>query len=246
MNWFLDSEPEEVFAYGDLEHYGKNNEFRGEKCRGCEHKEKCEYYWDITKNERYMKLYVANEKFDGYIRDNCLWRKEIDIYDKMSVNAKYANNVSFNYSLTTYSPYEGWRIAFNGTKGRVEAWADIPWLDETSVSQEEKHKAEMNQDIKGEKDKFDSVMVMDNFGDYEQIKVPKGGGGHGGGDKRLLDRIWVDPSAADPLGHAAGTRDGSMSILLGIAARNSIETGKPIKIADLTELKPRVKRGIDS
>ena len=243
MNWFLDSEPEEVFAYGDLEHYGANNEFRGDKCRGCQHKETCEYYWDITKNERYMKLYVANEKFDGYIRDNCLWRKEIDIYDKMSVNARYANNVSLNYSLTTYSPYEGWRIAFNGTEGRVEAWADIPWLNEESVNQAEKHKAEMDQNSKMKSDKFDSIMVMDNFGDYEQIKVPKGGGGHGGGDKRLLDRIWVDPSAPDPLGHSAGTRDGSMSILLGIAARKSIESGKPIKVEDLTELKPREKRG---
>jgi hypothetical protein len=24
--------------------------------------------------------------------------------------------------LTTYSPYEGYRIAFNGTKGRIDAW----------------------------------------------------------------------------------------------------------------------------
>ena len=34
-----------------------------------------------------------------------------------------------SYSLTTYSPYEGYRIAFNGTKGRLEAWVQErqPW-----------------------------------------------------------------------------------------------------------------------
>ncbi len=29
LNWWLDSDPVEVFANGELEHYGKNNSFRG-------------------------------------------------------------------------------------------------------------------------------------------------------------------------------------------------------------------------
>jgi hypothetical protein len=33
-----------------------------------------------------------------------------------------------------------------------------------------------------------------------------------------------------------------MAVLVGIAARNSIDTGKPIKIADLTSLKPEKQR----
>jgi hypothetical protein len=37
-------------------------------------------------------------------------------------------------------------------------------------------------------------------------------------------------------------RDGAMSILIGIAARKSIESGKPIKIGDLTDLKPSPNR----
>src|SRR5690606_4274323 len=92
INWWLDSEPEEVFAYGALEHYGHNGPFRGKNCRSCEHKSNCEYYWDITKSERDMELYVKNEKYDGYVRDNCLFREEIDIYDKMSAQVRYMNN----------------------------------------------------------------------------------------------------------------------------------------------------------
>jgi hypothetical protein len=33
-----------------------------------------------------------------------------------------------------------------------------------------------------------------------------------------------------------------MSILIGIAARNSIESGKPVKIGELTDLEPRAER----
>ena len=34
----------------------------------------------------------------------------------MAATIKYKNGVQVAYSLTTYSPYEGYRIAFNGTK----------------------------------------------------------------------------------------------------------------------------------
>jgi len=33
-----------------------------------------------------------------------------------------------------------------------------------------------------------------------------------------------------------------MSILIGVAARKSIESGHPIKIAELTTMEPRTKR----
>ena len=52
-----------------------------------------------------MALYVDNEKYDGYVRDSCLFRPEVNIYDKMSAQVKYANDVIVNYSLTTYSPF---------------------------------------------------------------------------------------------------------------------------------------------
>ena len=242
LNWWLDSEPELVYAWGDLEFYGKNNSFRSTKCRGCPHIQKCKFYWDITENQRNVDLYVANEKYDGYIRDACLWRKEVDIYDKMAVQARYANNAFVSYSLTTYSPYEGWRIGFNGTKGRIDTWEDIPWEDDKQISQSEKYAVEMNQDYEEQAERYDEIMVSDNFGEYESIKIPKASGAHGGGDKRLLDQVFVDPGMPDPLGHTAGTRDGSMAILLGIAARNSIESGKPVNIKDLTDLKPEAQR----
>ncbi|MBM1106476.1 Gfo/Idh/MocA family oxidoreductase [Aurantibacter crassamenti] len=241
LNWWIDSDPEEVFAYGDLEHYGKNGPFRGSNCRSCEHKTKCDYHWDITKDEHAMKLYANNEEHDGYIRDNCLFREEIDIYDKMSAQVKYKDNTVLNYSLTTYSPIEGWRVAFNGTEGRIEAWLDIPYTKKVSVDQEELHKAEMKQS--GE-EMFDlePIIVHKNRQDFETIEVKTSRAGHGGGDKKLQDSMFRNTGVEDEFDRPAGIRDGAMSILIGIAARRSIEEKKPIKIGDLTDLVPEEKR----
>lgn len=241
LNWWIDSDPEEVYAYGDLEFYGSNGPFSGDKCRTCPHKQECDFYWDITKNDHYMKLYVENEQYDNYIRDNCLFRKEINIYDKMSTQVKYANNVTLNYSLTTYSPIEGWRVGFNGTEGRIEAWLDIPYVDDLTVDQAELHAQEMDQSGDDEKD-HKTIILHNLWKEYEKIDVAFERGGHGGGDKRLQEKIFSNPDMPDPYKRAAGMRDGAMSVLIGVAARKSIESGEPIRIAALTDLQPRSKR----
>lgn len=240
LNWWIDSDPMEVFAYGDLEFYGSNGPFRGDKCRTCAHKGECEFYFDITRDQQLMDLYVANEKYDGYIRDNCVFRHEINIYDKMSCQIRYADNTIVNYSLTTYSPYEGYRAAFNGTGGRIEIWNDIPYLKKQEIGQEEMHAAEMAQD--GEMLERSPIIVHKLWNEYETDVVTYDRKGHGGGDRLLHDKIILHPDKEDEFDRAAGSRDGAMSILIGIAARKSIESGRPVKIAELTDLEPRAKR----
>lgn len=242
VNWWLNSEPVEVSAYGALEHYGKNNSFRGTKCRGCEHKDTCKFYWDITKDEKQVAMYVNNEQHDGYIKDGCVWSNEIDIWDKMSAQIKYANGVMVNYSLTTYSPYEGWQIAFNGMKGRMETWEDIPYLQKTATDQANRHAMEMSNADDAIAGEFNEIMVMDNFQkNYEIITTPKIKGGHGGGDIRMQKRMFVDTND-NPHHVMAGTREGAMSILIGIAARKSIALKRPVKISELTDLVPMANR----
>ena len=63
-----------------------------------------------------------------------------------------------------------------------------------------------------------------------------------GAEPSLQDKIFVDPAADDPLKHSAGSRDGAMSILIGIAARKSIEEKRAVKIAELTDLEPMARR----
>ena len=241
LNWWLDSDPKEVFAYGALEHYGDNSPIRGNNCRDCDHTKTCKFHWDITKSKRDMDLYVNNEKHDGYIRDNCLFRKEINIHDKMSAQIKYADETIVNYSLTTYSPFEGWRIAFNGTNGRIEAWLDIPYQSDEKLSQEELHDLEMSASD-GKNVNYQPIIEHKLWEDYKTVQVPYERGGHGGGDEALHEKIFIHPEKKDPYDRAAGVRDGAMSILIGVAARKSIESGLPVKIAELTDLEPRAVR----
>lgn len=242
LNWWLNSEPVEVMAYGSLDFYGKNNSFRGTKCRGCLHQSKCDYYYDITQNQGYMDLYVKNEHYDGYLRDGCVWRNEIDIFDKMSAQIKYANGILANYSLTTYSPYEGWQIAFNGKKGRVETWEDIPYLQKVNTDQAKRHATEMSNSDDVIEGDVNEIFVMDNFKKNFQIyTTPKIAAGHGGGDIRMLRRIFTD-TKDNPHHVMAGTREGAMSILIGIAARKSVKERRPVKISELTDLVPKAKR----
>jgi predicted dehydrogenase len=222
LNWWVDSEPELVFGLAGLDYYGKNNAFRHTNCRGCPHAGECKHYWDITRSPQMMNLYVNHEHHDGYLRDGCVWDTAIDSPDKMGASIRYANGVQVSWSCTTYSPYEGYRIAFNGTKGRMDAWIkeSQPW----------------------EEPRQDDIRVTDNFGESEIITIPHGGGGHGGGDQRLKDRIFRDPNAPDPYHQAANVRDGVMSILIGIAALKSAQTGEAVKIADLTTLQPQAQK----
>jgi hypothetical protein len=83
---------------------------------------------------------------------------------------------------------------------------------------------------------------MDNFEKtYEIYTTPKIKGGHGGGDIRMQRRIFVDKTD-NPYQVMAGTREGAMSILIGIAARKSIEMKRPVKISELTDLIPMANR----
>ena len=68
-------------------------------------------------------------------------------------------------------------------------------------------------------------------------------GGHGGADPTLKDRQFRYPDAPDHYKQSACSSDGIMSALIGIAARKSIESGKIVSIAGLTDLKPMAKKG---
>ena len=65
-------------------------------------------------------------------------------------------------------------------------------------------------------------------------QVQSAKGEHGGADARLKDLLFK-PGTEDPLKKLADSRAGVMASLIGIAARQSIETGQRVKIADLID-----------
>ena len=132
---------------------------------------------------------------------------------------RYASGVHVSYSLNAAMPIEGHHIAFNGTLGRIELrqYEKQPW----------------------EAPDHDEILLVRSFpGDrppVERIAVPHFPGGHYGGDDRLRDMLFK-PGAADPLGQRAGSRAGAMSVLCGIAALRSADSGHAVRLRDLMQL----------
>ena len=212
VNWLLDAEPVDVQAIGKLAFYGHNSSFRGHNCRTCPFTQKCKFYWDMTQDTMAMTLYGNCEDADGYFRDGCVWDNEIDSYDTSSVQVNYDTGTQMTYSMNTFLPFEGQLICFSGENGRLEVRLNDaqPW----------EVQAEMEFRLTNDR----------NTTRFWTSKSSEGG--HGGADERLKDTIFL-PGTPDPLGSKAGSRAGIMSSLIGIAARQSIETGQKVKIADL-------------
>jgi predicted dehydrogenase len=216
LNWYLDSDPDAVTSFADLQNYGRKGPFRGPRCKLCPHTQDCDYYLDLERDPFLDSLYEDPSKIDGYFRDGCVFREDIDIPDTMAVSIRYRNNVHVSYSLNTFQPIEGHHLAFNGTKGRIEIrqYEAQPW----------------------EEPREDTILLIRNFPHgkeaVERITVPHSSGGHYGGDDRMRNMIFK-PDMQDRLAQRAGTRAGAMSVLCGIAALTSSRTGKVVSISDL-------------
>ena len=215
INWWLGAEPVEVVASASLEKYGSKGPFRYTHCRPCSFKSQCPFYYDITQSRINMELYVGCEDVDGYHRDGCVFREDVDIYDTMSALVKYSNGVTMNYSLNAFMPFEGYRVAFNGEKGRLEVrdYERQPW-----PVQEETE-----------------IYLTTSFGKRVRVPVPKAEGGHGGGDDRLRDLIFRKIEVPEYM-RLPDSRAGALSCLTGIAARKSVEEKRALKISELIRL----------
>ncbi len=129
VNWWLGADPVEVSASSSLRRYGRNGAVRGTHCRACLHKGTCEFFFDLTANPRLMALYAGPAGEDGYLRDGCVFREDCDIWDTMNAVVSYSDGVQMSYSVNAFMPFEGFRLAFNCEKGRIEVrdWERQGW-----------------------------------------------------------------------------------------------------------------------
>lgn len=215
VNWWLDQRPEKVSAFAQLNLYGaKNSPYAdvpapGLRCANCPHAKECQFFYKPDEFEE--RFYVANESYDGYMKDNCVYADDIDIYDTMAVTVQYDKGAVLSYSLNATAMYEGWHCVINGSKGRLEI-----------------HNYEQGIDKKPE----NHIRLYDLNNNVTDFAITRAGGGHGGGDVRLRNMLFLD-NIPDPLGHAAGTADGAYSILVGVAANKSIKSGEIVCVEDL-------------
>ncbi|MYD11901.1 MAG: Gfo/Idh/MocA family oxidoreductase [Chloroflexi bacterium] len=234
VNWWIDSLPAQVFAFGGLMFYGRDNAAaRGERYAYARYTGEAAARDDpfalfLDKKEAYRGLYLDAEAETGYLRDRNVFGEPISAEDTMTVTARYANGALLSYCLVAYAPWEGLRVAVTGTRGRVE-------MDVTESVTHLKSDSAAAAASKGAF-KETRIRAFPMFGEPYEVDVPQAAGGHGGADPLMLSQLFAPEPAPDPLRQAASFRDGAASILVGIAANQSIATGEPVNVAGLFDL----------
>ncbi|MEE1830937.1 Gfo/Idh/MocA family protein [Streptomyces sp. SP17KL33] len=240
VNWWLGTRPETVYAQGGLFFYGDEaGRRRGiardyTRAHGSPAAESDPFALRLRDSPVLTSLYLDAEREDGYHRDQNVFGPGVSIEDDMAVLVRYASGATLTYHLTAYSPWEGYRIAFNGSEGRVEllveesTWTrpQVPVTGASPVL----HGAEA-----GEEPGRTQLLVRRFWEPPREVKVETDEGGHGGGDVRMLADLFGE-RVPDALGRAADAVDGARSLVTGLAANRSLETGMPVAARELLDV----------
>lgn len=238
VNWWIQQQPTRVFASGGLRFYGADNAAaRGlgaRPARGTHDGVHDPFELDLRDDPRLAALYLAAEEHDGYLRDRDVFGEGITIEDNLALVVDYAGGATLSYSLNAHSPWEGYRVAVNGTEGRVE----LDVVERGAVLVDEGLHPVLDPSVAHARDtgslrpQGERLLVQRHWEEAVEIPILSTAGGHGGGDALLLRDVFDGPGE-DPLGRPADWTDGVRSIAVGIAGNRSLETGLPVRIADL-------------
>lgn len=251
VNWWLDDSPETVFARGGLKFYGPETAGIGiagtpRPARGtpgapggpAPEAAKDPFLLDLRSDETLRELYLEGEKYDGYRRDQDVFSPGVTIEDTMSAMVGYRRGATLTYTLVAYAPWEGYRVAITGTKGRVEL--DVVERAATVVGADGEIAAAPSPDralavarvgtaarVQGQR-----LTVQNLWREAREVAIPQGEGAHGGGEAALLHDLFVG-TGDDTLGRRAGGVDGLRSAAVGLAANRSMRTGTPVDVHEL-------------
>lgn len=238
VNWWIRQTPRRVFASGGLRFYGADNAAaRGlgdRPTRGTHDGDRDPFELDLRHDPFLSALYLEAEQHDGYLRDLDVFGDGITIEDNLALVVDYSGGATLSYSLNAHAPWEGYRVAVNGTLGRVEL--DVvergAVLDGEGLHPVLDPSAADGRTAAPLRPEGERLLLQRHWEEPVEIPLDAGAGGHGGGDALLLADVFVGPGE-DPLGRPATWRDGIRSIAVGIAGNRSLETGLPVRTAEL-------------
>lgn len=239
VNWWIDDSPARVYASGGLRFYGAENAAArglGERpARGTVDRDvRDPFALDLREDEKLRALYLDNEKFDGYLRDQDVFSGGITIEDNMALTVDYDGGPTLSYSLNAHSPWEGYRVSVNGTEGRaelevVERAAVLNSTDTKNVVDPSATPVEEDDAVRRNGER---LVVQRHWEAAYEVPIVNGDGGHGGGDVLLLSDLFNGPGE-DPLGRPSGILDGLRAVAVGIAGNESLATGLPVRVPEL-------------
>ena len=237
VNWWIRSRPTRVYASGGLRFYGADNARRrgaGERPARGTHDGADPFELDLRDDPRLAALYLNAEQHDGYLRDLDVFSDGITIEDNLALIVDYTSGATLNYSLNAHAPWEGYRVAVNGTLGRAE----LDVVERGAVLADEGLHPVLDPSVShtGQtgslRPEGERLLVQRHWEQAYEVPIVSSGAGHGGGDALLLADVFDGPRE-DPLARPADWRDGVRSIAVGIAGNLSLDTGLPVLITDL-------------
>jgi predicted dehydrogenase len=243
VNWWLDAEPVQVYAEGRLFFYGEAGIRHGyarpyDRAHAAPAAAGDPFALDLSANPDLRRLYLDAEVHDGYLRDRNVFAPGITIEDDLAVLVRYSSGATMSYHLTAYAPWEGYRIMFNGSKGRLEL--EVVESDHVApgaaggVKGASLHGAEA-----AAEQGWTRLRVCPYWRPPYDVGLPgTTRTGHGGADVRMAIDLFGPTRAGDvdPLGRSATELDGARSLLTGLAANESLATGAAVRVRDLLDL----------
>ncbi|UJF35580.1 Gfo/Idh/MocA family protein [Paenibacillus hexagrammi] len=227
IQWWAGQRPVEAFAYGALNYFGPEGELNpvkedGRYCGTCRVKHNCKYFmrWSSRSKEiappddHLTTMDSKTGSSTGYRPDGCIFDSEIDIEDTYTAVVKYDKGAMLSYSVNFSLPYEGYRLAINGTKGRIETMEVMSGRAAFHVPEQ-------------------TIDYFPLFGAKETIHVVPRAGGHGGGDPLILEDLFLGPDPLRPYEIMAGAEAGALAVLTGEAVWKSAQANRPVRLTDL-------------
>ncbi|MEE1617674.1 Gfo/Idh/MocA family protein [Brachybacterium sp. J153] len=245
VNWWIADTPVRVYARGGLRFYGADAAVSRGRAplpeRGTHDGAHDPFELDLRSDERLEALYLKAEQHDGYLRDRSVFDAGITAEDNLTAIVDYASGPVLTYALNAHSPWEGYRVAVNGTAGRAEL--EVIERAEVVAKSESEHSSPhldpsavaVTTEDSGVRERGERLVVQKHFAAAQEVEIPEGVGGHGGGDALLLRDVFVGP-AEDELGRPSDHRDGLRAISVGICGNESLATGLPVDVAEFLGL----------
>ncbi|MGW6890217.1 Gfo/Idh/MocA family protein [Streptomyces chartreusis] len=244
VNWWLADEPRDVFGYGRLGFYGPAAGARHglrrdyDRAHGADQAVDDPFALDLSANDTLRALYLDAEPDDGYVRDRNVFGGPVTIEDDMAVLVRYTGGATMTYHLTAYSPWEGYRVMFNGSAGRLELEVEESRWQRPTTRIGSAGGA-LHGDMAAEHAGGARLTLRPLWRAPLDIPLVTAHEAHGGGDPRMLDALFGPVDDARPAGpgavaHPTATeRDGALALAVGLAANRCFETGLPVAVAEL-------------
>lgn len=200
LNWMAGAKPKRIYATSSLSHY-KPNPRAGTHCRECQISLECPDYYNVEISEDIDRdsLLKISEEQTGQYRDLCLYNSDKDTFDNGIAVIDFENDIRATYTVNVVSARSTRQMRVMGTKASLEG--------------------DMEEGIINLWPRFTpDKIVYDVSG---RINT-----GHGGADDPILNDFFHCCQTGEK--PRSSWVDGRSSLQVGLGARESCDTGKPI------------------